>query len=301
METLTLNGKRYVKASKAAKDYGYASDYVGQLCRTGAVDAHLVGRTWYVNPDMLSVHRIEKKRNSRAKAREYAKKSIEETRALHIKQDTKRAGNIGIRYQHDGGRLIPEVRKVSIVSEKQLVEDKIDESKDLYTIENKDKKVVMSGPIHVYDADEETKLTDTIILKPRIVRRSTNRTMIRDVEKIGLDHRKSADFTNQNIGKPISSFSEKLAEQDETTEYDAASQSAEIKVEEDTGFAKIESSRNHTKQVMRATLTVVFLALTIIAFVSTVFEGTIDYTSNGSTEFGYRIDVSDIRKLASKI
>ena len=46
MEVLVLDGKNYVKASKAAKELGYATDYVGQLCRSGQVDAHLIGRTW---------------------------------------------------------------------------------------------------------------------------------------------------------------------------------------------------------------------------------------------------------------
>ena len=58
MEILVLDGKTYVKASKAAKDLGYATDYVGQLCRNDQIDAHLIGRTWYVTKAIQSAKRL---------------------------------------------------------------------------------------------------------------------------------------------------------------------------------------------------------------------------------------------------
>ena len=42
MKELAIDGKKYVKASAIAKDLGYTSDYVGQLCRGGKIDAQLV-------------------------------------------------------------------------------------------------------------------------------------------------------------------------------------------------------------------------------------------------------------------
>jgi hypothetical protein len=177
METLTLNGKEYVKASKAAKDLGYASDYVGQLCRTGSVEAHLVGRTWYVNPETLGAHRLEKKRNSRVKAREYARKSIEASRTLSVTNSANSYKNIAIRYQPDTDAVIPQVKKVHIVTERFLEHQPVVEEETSYEILNKNKKILMSGSIPVYDADEETVLTDTVTLTPKIVKSAKKRTI----------------------------------------------------------------------------------------------------------------------------
>lgn len=57
METVTIDGVEYVKASVLAKRLHYTADYIGQLCRGRKVDAHLVGRTWYVYPPSLEGHK----------------------------------------------------------------------------------------------------------------------------------------------------------------------------------------------------------------------------------------------------
>jgi hypothetical protein len=170
MEVLTLNGRTYVKASKAARDLGYTSDYVGQLCRGGTVDAHLVGRTWYVNPDTLGAHRVEKKRNARVKAREHAKKTIEETRTLSVGKSTKTYKNIDIRYEKDTKNLIPEVKKVKIQSHVEKVEKTPEDVGPAYTILNQDKKVILKGYLTVEDAEAEEEFTDTVTLSPRVIR-----------------------------------------------------------------------------------------------------------------------------------
>lgn len=188
MEVLTLGGVRYVKASKAAKDLGYATDYVGQLCRTGKVDSHLVGRTWYVNPDVLGAHRVEKKRNARIKAREYAKKSIAES--LTVKSESKNAyRNIAIRYEGDKQELMPEVKKMHVTSEKMFVESDEDHSVDEnFVYENKDKKILMAGVIPVYDAEEETLVTDVTILTPKIVKRTAQREVSESLKAMDAPH-----------------------------------------------------------------------------------------------------------------
>jgi hypothetical protein len=56
MDTVTIDGVEYVKASVLARKHRYTSDYIGQLCRGKKVDAHLVGRTWYVYPPSLEGH-----------------------------------------------------------------------------------------------------------------------------------------------------------------------------------------------------------------------------------------------------
>lgn len=115
MEVLDIGGKEYVKASQAADKAGYTSDYVGQLCRSGAIDAHLVGRSWYVDVEELMTHRKGARRSARRKAREQVKKAIEQ----HKKEE---ADNIPkylrhsdrsrrATYEADEHELIPAVQK----------------------------------------------------------------------------------------------------------------------------------------------------------------------------------------------
>jgi hypothetical protein len=57
MDTVTIDGVEYIKASVLARKHRYTSDYIGQLCRGKKVDAHLVGRTWYVYAPSLEGHK----------------------------------------------------------------------------------------------------------------------------------------------------------------------------------------------------------------------------------------------------
>jgi len=57
MKTVVLDGVQYTKSTTLAEEFGYTSDYLGQLCRAKKVDARLVGRTWFVNPDSLHEHK----------------------------------------------------------------------------------------------------------------------------------------------------------------------------------------------------------------------------------------------------
>ena len=71
MDKVVLDGIEYVKASAAAKQFHYTSDYVGQLCRAKKIDARLVGRTWFVCPESLKEH----KKATHQKSTEPANKS----------------------------------------------------------------------------------------------------------------------------------------------------------------------------------------------------------------------------------
>ncbi len=175
MEVLVLDGKNYVKASKAARDLGYATDYVGQLCRSGQVDAHLIGRTWYVNQEMLSTYKVEKKRTSRVKAREYAKKTIEEHR-LKVTEDKNAYKNIDIRYESDSKELIPKTKKLSIkstpaIDPKTKIED-VSEFEGGNEIVNEGNKVLMSGDLTVVDVTDGPVDLDTVVLTPGRIKRS---------------------------------------------------------------------------------------------------------------------------------
>jgi len=109
MELLEVDGKQYVKARDAAKKAGYTADYVGQLCRSGSVDARLIGRSWYVDVEGLSAHRVEKKRNARVKAREQVKKTIAEQRDVQEKTSIEQARRVS--YAPDERELLPIVKK----------------------------------------------------------------------------------------------------------------------------------------------------------------------------------------------
>lgn len=60
MEKVIFDEVEYLKASVVAKKFKYTSDYIGQLCRGKKVDARLVGRTWFVNPDSVVAHKKTK-------------------------------------------------------------------------------------------------------------------------------------------------------------------------------------------------------------------------------------------------
>lgn len=60
MQKISFGNIEYIKASAVAKRFKYTQDYVGQLCRSKKVDARLVGRVWYVDPDSVADYRKTK-------------------------------------------------------------------------------------------------------------------------------------------------------------------------------------------------------------------------------------------------
>lgn len=132
MDTVTLDGKTYIKAVKAADGVGYAPDYVGQLCRKGTLDAIILGKTWYVSAESLLAHKnsqtrtntgitkrdVEKQKNARIAGRSarYAPTSAE------IEQ-RKRLLDTGIRYSKDIDELLPAVagKSVAVVPDLAII------------------------------------------------------------------------------------------------------------------------------------------------------------------------------------
>jgi hypothetical protein len=53
MDELEISGKRYISARRAAKEYKYHSDYIGQLIRGKKLLGRKVGRSWYVELDSM--------------------------------------------------------------------------------------------------------------------------------------------------------------------------------------------------------------------------------------------------------
>ncbi len=60
METIEFAGVAFVKVTVLAKKYRYTTDYIGQLCRSGKVEAKLVGRAWFVNEESLVNHKSDR-------------------------------------------------------------------------------------------------------------------------------------------------------------------------------------------------------------------------------------------------
>lgn len=56
-DELKLEGKKYISSKRAARISGYTKDYIGQLCRAGALPARMVGRSWYIEEQALKAHR----------------------------------------------------------------------------------------------------------------------------------------------------------------------------------------------------------------------------------------------------
>lgn len=55
---LILEHKTFVSAKRAAEVSGYASDYVGQLCRAGKLECKMVGRAWFITEESLRRHQL---------------------------------------------------------------------------------------------------------------------------------------------------------------------------------------------------------------------------------------------------
>ncbi len=207
MDVLVLDGKNYVKASKAAKELGYATDYVGQLCRSGQVDAHLIGRTWYVNQDELSTHKVEKKRMSRVKAREYAKKSIAESKIKKV-ETTNVYKKLAIRYEHDDESLLPETKKLLVKTEVPRRTSQEFPEADEMSIVNKGEKVRMSGKLNVTDATDISMDSDTTVLRPTIIKITENS----EVTKPKASKEEVFKSEDVEIIKPKISFVDRLEE-----------------------------------------------------------------------------------------
>lgn len=93
--SLVRNGITYITAKAAAPAVGITADYITKLCRKGAIDALLVGNTWYVDQASVAAFVAHKEatkkehaarsarqiRDATRRAEEIARVKVEETRA----------------------------------------------------------------------------------------------------------------------------------------------------------------------------------------------------------------------------
>ncbi len=310
MEVLVLDGKEFVKASKAAKELGYASDYVGQLCRGGKIAAHLVGRTWYVNKLELSSHKTEKKRNSRVKAREYAKKTIEEHRIKQKEEGQNIHRNIDISYESDDTDLIPKTRKLTIesrpIANSGLTE--VDESPS-FVLENKGEAFLTKGDVSVTDASEDAEDSDAVFLTPKIIKTKRKIEVKRD-EPIEFSVSQIVEDTAPV--RPLT-FIDKLANENiaisdgDADEIEEIEEIEEIVPTEDS-VSQISANLDVQYQVIgeNVSLFLYYLSLTtllLLILLTLTMHSTFIYQAEAPfvADFTFSIDVHETILLVSKL
>ncbi|MFT5036443.1 MAG: hypothetical protein ACI9VM_000003 [Candidatus Azotimanducaceae bacterium] len=111
MEVLELNGIKYVKASSIARDLGYTSDYVGQLCRGGKVEAQLVGRSWFVSEDSIRSHKGSRYRSTNAKTKQGISKIKEHKIAVNMTEAAEDKSSVHINAKHFYNKINPPQNK----------------------------------------------------------------------------------------------------------------------------------------------------------------------------------------------
>lgn len=130
MEYISVGGEKYVKASSIARELGYTADYVGQLARSGKIEAQLVGRSWFVNERSIQEHKRDRYRSTAAKSREALRESLESFRPSLERSRTpeshfeKRAIYNSLQYEADSHDVLPTIpeRELAETSEETVAE-----------------------------------------------------------------------------------------------------------------------------------------------------------------------------------
>jgi len=122
MNTVEIKGVLYKKSALIAKQFGYTTDYVGQLCRAGKVNAQMVGRSWYVEPASVEAYRDQRYEDSSPSgehstvAHESVKKKVVHS-VDHFSNMRRRQGFVlpqyvrEFSYEKDEADILPPVRK----------------------------------------------------------------------------------------------------------------------------------------------------------------------------------------------
>lgn len=67
---ILINGVSYISARRAAREFGYTPDYVGQLVRSSKVKGHTFSRVLYISEKSLARYREDAKRGKEERAKE---------------------------------------------------------------------------------------------------------------------------------------------------------------------------------------------------------------------------------------
>ena len=72
-DSLILQDNNYISAKRVQELFGYTSDYVGQLCRSGKIEAKMIGRSWFVTEKSIINHKLSVNEFLKDKSRERRK------------------------------------------------------------------------------------------------------------------------------------------------------------------------------------------------------------------------------------
>lgn len=82
--TLAIDGKEYVTAVIAGKQFGYTKDYLLMLAKQGKIDGQKVGNRWYINPTSAELFFKDAKKRKKERSAQ-----VREERKLELKQHTR--------------------------------------------------------------------------------------------------------------------------------------------------------------------------------------------------------------------
>lgn len=113
MDTVTVNGKIYKKATVLAKQFRYTTDYIGQLCRNKKVDCQFVGRSWYVTEASLLAHKDTRYKEVRVDEKTIKNNhiSVHDTSEISVRPRLLKTAQKAAPASHFASRLIPRESK----------------------------------------------------------------------------------------------------------------------------------------------------------------------------------------------
>lgn len=237
METISVEGKEYVKAKEIARELGYTTDYIGQLCRAEKVNAKLVGRSWYVDPDSVRDHKDSRYRSVKETSKRVLEEQLQDIRKEQ--QEVKQAHfyehrsflkkHPEISYASDESDLFPSPKKLEqqerdsvevtlpvnlADAEKLSVEKKVD--KEYHFEAPKREETIFYGTLEVTDYETEVPVKgDKEPAAPVEVKRATlfkpedpkpepetEKVPQGDGEKVAIKVGQSHDRFHQRVAHP---------------------------------------------------------------------------------------------------
>lgn len=132
-DIVVLQDKTYISAKRVQQIFGYTSDYIGQLCRAGKLDATMVGRAWFVTEKSVSDYKsgIKTSFNKPKKVKIFPQTSKitpapvtpkEEVKIVEKKEEpivsplqNTDSGYQVLKYESENAPFIPELKKRTIL------------------------------------------------------------------------------------------------------------------------------------------------------------------------------------------
>ncbi len=170
MNVIDIDGVRFIKASDAADQTGYTTDYIGQLSRAGKIEAKRIGRVWYVREEDVLSYKKNNRRSNKEKTLEHielVKKELphEIHNSLYnpalMPEYRKRLLHTKITYERDNAPLDPPFSR----EDDEAVHIRLNKVGDVVAELDHDTEVVVEGSDNIDGDDEELKLEVDVIEK----------------------------------------------------------------------------------------------------------------------------------------